>query len=293
LIASILGASAAHLVFASLIETYIFLAAVQIFFFVLLLISISTPGLSKNKSMFAFILVGLIAFGITLTNFAQTVIGFIVVKRDLKRWVILGFCVVLLSFPLALLNNFIYKDANPYFFDLSSLNTETENTFAPSVNRAMAVARVMAFHSTLAPDPLILKEEIPFLKVWIFKAGPLRLSEYGTLLGRGMVIFWVTLIIVGGLLFLKNLKKEDNRFSIAFILIILFNFALHLRYGKDVFLYSVNWTYAIILFLALAWKEVSHCKWFQATLLVFLILEIVNNSRLIQTMLSTSALHIK
>jgi len=76
-------------------------------------------------------------------------------------------------------------------------------------------------------------------------------------------------------------------------LILLFNFALHLRYGKDIFLYSTNWTYAIILFLSLAWKELANKKWFQIVLLVFIALLMVNNSRLIFTMLSTSALHIK
>ena len=93
--------------------------------------------------------------------------------------------------------------------------------------------------------------------------------------------------------FFENLKKEDNRFTFAFILILLFNFLLHLRYGKDLFLYSTNWTYAIILFLGLAWKEVADKRWFQIVLLVFVALLLVNNSRLIFTMLSTSALHIK
>jgi hypothetical protein len=68
---------------------------------------------------------------------------------------------------------------------------------------------------------------------------------------------------------------------------------LHLRYGKDIFLYSTNWAYVIILFLGLVWKELEDKRWFQIVLLVFLTLLLVNNSRLIFTMLSTSALHIK
>ncbi|MBI5842037.1 MAG: hypothetical protein HZB19_18270 [Chloroflexi bacterium] len=293
LIASILGASAAHLVFGSLIETYIFLAAVQIFFFVLLLKPKVDSGAGRGQSLLAFVLVGLAAIGITLTNFAQTMIGFIVVKRDFKRWIKYGLLVALFTIPLTLLNNFIYPDANPYFFDLSSLNAEADNTFSPSVDRALAVVRVMAFHSIVAPDPLLLQEEIPFLKVWIFKADPLQLSEYETLPGLVAAFFWLALLVLGGLLFLKNLKKEDNAFPLAFILIVLFNLALHLRYGKDVFLYSANWTYAVVFFLALAWKELSAHRWFQVTLLVFLSLLLANNSGLIYTMLAASALHIK
>jgi hypothetical protein len=66
-----------------------------------------------------------------------------------------------------------------------------------------------------------------------------------------------------------------------------------MQYGKDVFLYAANWTYAIILFLALAWRELANKKWFQISLLVFVALLLVNNSRLIFTMLNTSAMHLK
>jgi len=129
--------------------------------------------------------------------------------------------------------------------------------------------------------------------VWIFKADPMRLSEYDTWFGKTLAFIWLGLLLLGGFLFLRKLKKEDNRFTFAFILILLFNFLLHLRYGKDIFLYSTNWTYAIILFLCLAWKELANKRWFQIVLLVFLALLLTNNSRLIFTMLSTSALHIK
>ena len=284
LIASLLGASAAHLVFGSLLETYIFLAAVAMTFMVLLL---------KDKPLFVLVITGALSFGITITNFVQTVIAFIFLKRDFKQWVKYGLIVGALVIPLTLLNNFIYPDSQPYFFVLSSFAAEADNTFAPSVARGMAILRVMFLHSIVAPDPLILEEEIPFLKVWIFKADPMRLSEYETWFGKALALFWVVLLLLGGFLFLKNLKKADHRFSFAFILILLFNFTLHLRYGKDLFLYSTNWTYAIILFLGLAWKEVAHTRWFKIGLLVFVTLLLANNSRLIFTMLQTSALHIK
>jgi hypothetical protein len=284
LIASLLGASAAQLVFGSLIETYIFLAAVALVFMVLLL---------RDKPLFALVITGTVSFGITLTNFIQTVIAFIMVKRDFKQWLKYGLIVGALVIPLALLNNFIYPNSQPYFFIPSNLTTEADNTFVPTVARGAAVLRVMFLHSIVAPNPLILKEEIPFLKVWIFKAEPMRLSEYRTWFGKSLAFAWLGLLLLGGSLFLKNLKKEDNRFTFAFILILLFNFLLHLRYGKDLFLYSTNWTYAIILFLGLAWKELADKRWFQVVLLVFVALLMANNSRLILTMLSTSALHIK
>ena len=121
----------------------------------------------------------------------------------------------------------------------------------------------------------------------------MRSSEYETQFGTAMVVFWMALAALGGFGFLKNIKKQDNRFAYAFIFITLFSFVLHQKFGKELFLYATNWTYAIVLFLALGWREFMGRRWFQAVMLVFIALMLVNNSRLILTMLSTSALHIR
>lgn len=283
LIATLLGASAAHLAFGSLIETYIFLAAIMLVFLVLLL---------RDKPLPLLALTGLLSFGITIANFAQTAIAFVFVKRDFKQWLRYGLIVGALTIPLALLNNLIYPDAQPYFFIPSNLTVEADNTFSPSVARGEAILRVMFLHSIVAPEPLILEEEIPFLKVWIFKASPMRLSEYNSWFDTGLALAWAGFTLLGGILFLRRSKTQDNRFAFAFITILLMNFIFHLRYGKDVFLYSTNWTYALVLFLGLAWRELADKRWFQIILLVFIALLLANNSHLIQTMLETSALHI-
>lgn len=284
LIASLLGASAAHLVFGSLIETYIFLAVISLAFMVLLL---------KDAPIAALIVTGALSFGVTITNFAQAVIAFIVVKRNFLQWVRFGLIVGALVIPLTVLNNLVYPDSQPYFFVPSSFTAEADNTFAPTLWRGMAIARVMFLHSMVAPDPLIIEEEIPFLKVWIFKAEPMRLSEYETFFGSALTLLWIALCLLGGFLFLKDLRKADHRFSLTFILLLIFNFVLHLNYGKDLFLYAANWTYAVVLLLSLAWKELADKKWFQWLLLVFLALLMLNNSRLILVMLQTSSMHIK
>jgi hypothetical protein len=284
LIATLLGTSAAHLVFGSLLETYIFLAVLALAFMVFLI---------KDRPFFVLILTGLASFGITLLNLIPMAIAFIFVKRDFKQWVKYGLIVGVLAILLTLLNNVIYPNSQPYFFNPSTLTAEEGNTFSPTVSRGLAVARVMFVHSLVAPDPLILEEEIPFLKVWIFKADPMRLSEYQTGFGTLLAVTWVGLCLLGGFLFLKNFKRDDQRFPLAFLMILFFNFLLHLRYGKDLFLYSTNWTYALILFLSIQWNELSAKRWFQIFLLGFIFLMLWNNFRLIQTMLDTSALHIK
>jgi hypothetical protein len=293
LIACLLGGSAAHLVFGSLLETYIFIAAVTMTFIVLLL---------KDTPLFVFIIGGLVSFGITLSNLIQPTIAFVFVRRDIKQWIKYGLIVAALAIPLTLLNNVVYPNSQPYFFDPSSYGTEGRNTFTPTLGRAFAVARVMFLHSMVAPDPLILKRELPFLKVWIVEVSrklypheidPMRVSEYDTQFGTALASAWLLLAGLGAFGFLKNIRKQDNRFSYAFIFIILFSFTLHLKFGKELFLYATNWTYAIVLLLALAWKEFADKRWFQVILFVFITLLLVNNSHLIFTMLSTSALHIK
>lgn len=288
LIATLFGSSAAQLVFSSLIETYIFLAATALIFLVLVL---------KDKPLFALVVTGLVAFGITISNFGQTVIAHFFIKRNIKQIIIYGLIVTAFIAPLTLLHNFVHPESQPYFWDLTSYQGEGHNQFPPTVQRANFLGRVMVLNSIVAPEPLILQEEIPFLKVWMFRASikkdPMRLANYETPLQNITSYAWLGLILLGTILFLKNIRNQDNRYQITFVIILLFNFALHMRYGKDVFLYSVNWTYALILFLALAWKEFADKRWFQITLLTFMVLLCLNNSQLILTMLSTSALHIK
>ncbi len=293
LIAALLGGTAGHLIFGFLLETYIFIAAVAMLTIILLLV---------DAPLYTLIITGLVSFGITLSNIIQPTIAFVFVRRDIKQWIKYGLIVGALVIPLTLLNNVVYPDSQPYFFDPSSYGTEGRNTFDVNPDRAVAVGRVMFLNSIIAPDPLILKRELPFLKVWIVEvsrklypheANPMRASEYETQFGTTMVVFWLALAALGGFGFLKNIRKQDNRFSYAFIFITLFSFALHQKFGKELFLYATNWTYAIVLFLALGWKEFSSKRWFQIVMLVFIALMLVNNSRLILTMLSTSALHIK
>ncbi|MBI3170865.1 MAG: hypothetical protein HYZ22_20485 [Chloroflexi bacterium] len=288
LIAGLFGASTSQLAFGSLIENYIFLGAAALIFIVLLL---------KDKPMYMLVIAGLASFGITVSNIAQTVIAHFMVKRNIPQLIKYGLIVGAFIIPLNLLNNVIYPDAHPYLWEVSTLKFEEKNVFGPSVLRANLLSRVMLLHSFVSPDPLLIKEDIPFLKIWMFRAAlknaPLEIARYKTTLGNVLVAVWLLFIAVGGVLFLKNLFKQDNRFSFAFILTILFFFILHMRYGRDVFLYSANWTYAVTLFLALAWREISGKRWFQIPLLTFIIFQMVNNSRLILIMLLASYMHLR
>ena len=288
LIAALFGASTSQLTFGSLIENYIFLGAAALIFMVLLL---------KDQPMYLLVIAGLTSFGITISNIAQTVIAHFFVKRNIPQLIKYGLIVGAFIIPLNLLNNFIYPNAHPYLWEVSTLQFEEKNVFQPTILRANYLSRVMVMHSFVAPDPLLIKEDIPFLKVWLFRAAQkqnlLEIARYETPLSKVLVTVWLLFVALGGILFLKNLFKQDNRFSFAFIFIVLFSFVLHMRYGRDVFLYSTNWTYAITLFLALAWRELANKRWFQIPLFTFVIFQMINNSRLILFMLLSAYLHFR
>ncbi len=286
LISALFGGSASQLIFGSLIETYVFLGAAALIFIVLLL---------KDAPMYALVITGIAAFGITISNFAQPVFAHILVKRNIKQWIIFGAIVSVLVFPLSLLHNYIYPDASPYFWDFQALGWEEKNVFPPNLQRANYLGRVMVMSSFVAPEPLLLKEYPPILKVWMFRASirkaPMQIGQYYGWFESMVAYLWLGFVALGGVLFLKNLRKQDLRFPSTFIVTILFYFALHMQYGKDVFLYTANWTYAILLFLALAWQEFSGKRWFQFSLLGFVGLMLINNTRLILFMLTAAFLH--
>ena len=284
LIAALFGASAAQLVFGSVIESYIYLSAVALVFLILLL---------KDSPLYMQVIAGLTAFGITISNIGQTFIAHLFVKRNIKQLIIYGSIVGLFTIPLTLLNNYIYPGSQPYFWDLSLLEGEGHNQFPATVQRADYLVRVMALHSFVAPEPLTIDDEFNFTKVWMFRASikkePMRLANYETPLGDGLVILWAGLLLLGGVYFLTNVFKQYDGYSITFIVTLLFYFVLHLQYGKDTFLYATNWTYAITLFLALAWRDLSGKRWFQMLLLVFILLLLANNAGLLKTMMEVTA----
>lgn len=286
LIGALFGGSTSQMIFGSIIETYVFLGAAALIFIVLLL---------KDKPMYMLVLTGIAAFGITISNFAQPVFAHILVKRNIKQWIIFGAIVSVSVFPLSLIHNYIYPDASPYFWDFNALGWEEKNVFPPNLQRANYLGRIMVMNSFVAPEPLLLKEYPPILKIWMFRASirkaPMQIAQYYGWFESLVAYLWLGFVALGGVLFLKNLRKQDLRFPSTFIVTVLFYFALHLQYGKDVFLYTANWTYAILLFLALAWQEFSGKRWFQFSLLGFVSLMLINNTRLILFMLTVAFLH--
>lgn len=284
IMAFLLGISTSHLIFGSLIETYIFLAVATLFFFVLMQKgSVSLPLLVS---------VGVVTMGITLTNFAQTVIALFGARPNFKFVFKYGFGVVMLVISLTLVSNLFYPNANPYFFVPSSFLAEEQNVRVVSLNRGQALVRAFLFNNIAAPSPLLSYKDIPFTQFRFYRAEDYTISEYSTPLQSVTGWVWAALLAVAAIFFVKDFKSQNIRLTLSLLGCVAFNLLLHLRYGKELFLYSPNWTYAVVLLLGISWKKLFAYKWFQILLIAFLALLMLNNAALIHTIMETSAPYI-
>lgn len=288
LTASLLGASTAHLVFGSFVESYIFSAAALLLFFLLLL--------EEKTHLFALVAVGTLTFGITITNFIQSFLGYAVARPKFKSIFMFGLLASALSITLTVLHAAAFPSAL-LFFDPAGAGVESDYAIplvgAPSwrvAGRAVLLVRNIFLYSLVAPQPFILIEEVGgiFPRFNFFKITPGNYS-YSTYDGLGtvLVLAWGLLLLAAGLVFLwKLLRARKFDLTAAFPLVILFNFGLHMTYGYEPFLYAADWTYALVLFVAASLSDFGKQRWFQIILLVFVALLMVNQWNFIHTMLA-------
>ncbi len=125
IMASILGTSTAHLIFSSMLETYIY-SALALIVFVLV-----TQG--GEKSLTRTVPVGILVFGITITNFVQTCILYLLAAPKLKtifKYIALVFIAVAL---LNILQVWIYPKAQSF---LQPANFLVEQNYRFTLTRA-------------------------------------------------------------------------------------------------------------------------------------------------------------
>lgn len=284
IMAALLGLSASHLFFGSLIETYIFLAAAALATFVLMQRGNFSPPLLISAGVFT--------LGMTLTNFAQTLIAVFCAKPNFKFIVKYAAIVAALTITLMLVGNVFYPNASPYFFVPSSLLAEEENVYPLSSSRAVALVRAFAFNNFAAPTPLTSFKDIPFTQFRFYRPEDGLLGRYNTPLQSATEKVWIALLLLAAIFFVKDFKSQPRHLILALFGCLFVNLIIHLRYGKELFLYSANWTYAVTLLLGFSWKSLLKHPWFQITLVAFLILLMFNNAALLQTLMNVSAVHV-
>lgn len=287
LIAVLYGLSASQFFFASVVESYIFSAAALIAFYTAL-------ALKKERES---LWLAVVTFGITLTNFAQVFIGYLIARPRIKEiakftGIVLGAGVV-----LSLLHAAMYPSARLFFIPAGA---KAEDEFFVNIlkepswralGRVQYLARTMFLYTVAAPEPFVFTTEVggTFPRFNFFRISPetYSLSSYHGA-GKILILLWVGLLLASGVLYLYDLyrtRKADLR--TAFLLCLLFNFALHLIYGYELFLYSADWAYALILFAGLSLARFANHRAFQAGFALFLALLAFNQIQFFQFILTT------
>jgi hypothetical protein len=291
LIAALLGLSTAHLFLGSVVETYVFSAASLIGFLLILQ--------KRKESMVPLVVISLITFGITLTNFVQEFIGFVVSRPRIKD--ILRFSGITISMGVILsLIHAAWFPSSKLFFLTSSAQAEEQYSSAifhdPSwraVGRVILVIRTLLLYAVIAPRPYVFLQDVgdTFPRFNFFKVvpGTFSYSPYNGV-GNVLVFAWAALLLTSGVFFLWKLirtRKADLTFALVFC--ILFNFVLHLNYGYEPFLYSPDWAYALIFFVGLSLAPLAKSRIFQGGLLIFLAMLAYNQWLFIQFIFHTIA----
>ena len=282
LMASIFGTSTTQLLFGSFAESYIFSAAAILLFFVLVQ--------RQNTTLKSLVPAGLLVFGITISNIVQTLTALFFVRKNIKLVIRYLLILLVLAVLLTFVNNALYPHESGYFFRPADLLGEQK--YSQSVldfpawkleGRIYATVRNLAFYTVVAPSSFFELPDpgkpLPRVSFFTFEPGNFLHSAYDGF-GNIVLLAWLLFLMQAGINFLWSLRKRLNwqspttLFSLALLANIFFNLFFHIVYGEDPFLYSADWAYAILLFVAI---NIPNRWWNNAYMAVFLLFMIVNN----------------
>jgi hypothetical protein len=207
--------------------------------------------------------------------------------------------VVLVTALLSVVQVWLYPNARPLFV-LSNLLHEERYIFNPldfswrAIGRFSLISRSILLYGIVAPTPFILTQELG-MEVPNFRTYQILLGEFHVAGYRGFadvtVKFWVLILAAAAVLFIVDIFRSPRRtlFPFGLVACMGFSFVLHLFYGDDPMLYSPNWVYALVLFVALVLQKWADTKWLQLVMILFLVMLITTNLGLIHQIMEVSA----
>jgi hypothetical protein len=286
-----LGSTASHLVFGSLTDTYIFGAASLIFF--LLLVQ------AKESRFSVLVPAGLLVFGITVTNIAQSAIVLFFNRFGFKRLLRYGLTLAAAAVMLTFLTSALFPNRQTLFFVPSDIAFEgnfvkpvRESPVESLKRKTEVVSRTMLLYGITAPSPLEVTADKPPHPTIDLKTYDVRTDKLASYKGWGNLplALWL-ILLVGAFVFLAKSRRTSPHLPLTFGLLgsLVFSFFLHMNYGTELFLYSIFWVYALVFFVALACAEFAGRAWFEISLALFLLVLMTNNFWFIFTILRALA----
>lgn len=289
LLTVVLGLTTSHLLFSVFLESYGLSAASIIANYALLIICLN----QRKPYWIAWIIVGVFSFGVTITNFAQTIICFGVllffVKKD-NRWVTIAEyigTVIFLAFVLSVVQNKLYGG---------------ETFYAPSASgREMVWIRTTFFSEPLLIIPEIIKhfflvnfvsaspfpeQVLPGQKIiFSFFDRPLQYSFWGWI---GTLV-WLFILILG---FYRNLvspiqkpSEEQTFLSVAVFLSLLLNMVFYSIFNtEEMFIYTCHFTF--LVWVLATPRSLLNTRYFSIAIILLIVFMGINNLSVLRQIFS-------
>ncbi|MBD2103067.1 hypothetical protein [Leptolyngbya sp. FACHB-261] len=284
LLALVFGVSMSQLVFGAVPESYGFAALSIVLVHSLFLICLKTGRVYP----WGWVLVGLLSFGITITNFAQAIICFVLTLLQQRRKGLLKLtaeyigAVISIGVVLALVQRKLLPGSQ-YFFFADTVKSKVEYMAVGILTQPFAVISelfknffMLNFVSAFPAFEPNLKLPTPEKQgvieiVCTFFNQPL---DYNILGGIGVGL-WLSLFGIGLLANIFSYQKKPFWFT-GVALCVLFNLALHSIFGvQELFLYTSHFTFPVLL-LAVN-REILSRHYYQVGLLLLVLIMAINN----------------
>ncbi|MBO3462218.1 hypothetical protein G7B40_006165 [Aetokthonos hydrillicola Thurmond2011] len=286
LISTVFGLTMSQLVFSTVPETYALAGCSIITTYILFFNFIE----NKKLDIGYWILAGIFTFGVTITNFIQTLVCFTIAVLALKTnknkvSLISEYIgtVVTLAFVLSIFQKIIIIHA-PYFFLPDMLTTETKYIKSFLFSQPLTVIQELLKHFFLvnfvssSPFNTLHPENGSAIELTFF----MRNLDY-SLIGAIGTIIWILLLILG--VYKNILSAHKNIVVLALCGNLLFNLTLYSIFGvNEMFLYTCNFTFIV---LALATNQSLLNKlYIRVGLISLIILMLINNLTIVKAIAS-------
>ncbi len=267
----VFGLSASQFVFGSLPESWIFSGLSLLVLFAL--------GTRPRPPRDGLVVAGTAAFGMALTNLAAAVlvrarwlvsegrVGRLV--GGLARYLLL---VLLATALLSALQSVVYPGASP-FYRADPLAREDRQSFVRTLELAERTGEVLAhffFFSLTAPRLLVTETGTPRTTVDFPDPSLAALRPEGAV----HAVLWTALLFLAG----WGLLRMREPLPLALLLWLALQAALHLVFGTSLFLYSCQWTFAVVALVAVGTDRLSPPRALDASLLALVGLQALANT---------------
>jgi hypothetical protein len=269
----VFGFSASQLLFASLPESWAFSG--------LALVVLFTLGVRPGPPRDGLVLAGAAAFGMAATNLGAAVLvraRWLLAERPLA--ILVGLArylalVLLLTAFLATLQAVIYPGTTPFYRPepfarddrLSFALAPTPSAF---LERVREVGAHLLFFDLVAPRLLVTETGTPRTIIDFPEASRAAFRTTGAV----HAVLWPVLLLLSA----PGLARTRDPLILALALWLASQAALHMVFGTSLFLYSCQWTFAVIALVAAGTERLGPRRSLDVAVLALVALQAVTNT---------------